>query len=226
MGEAAGTLYLSRVVPKERDAGKWLESEHGVALKSLYLPVGIELTDSFFRAMEELTGKKTPAKWMKIRGRLVDAYIDGHKYCAGKKAIVYGEEDFVCSMVSFLDEIGIAPVIIATGSPSPDFAERIKPLLRNSRTPCRIMDDADFATIVEAAKGLDVDIAIGNSKGQYITRNLDVPLVRCGFPVHDRMGGQRILHLGYRGTLNLFDMICNALMQEKQDAAKSGYTYI
>ena len=226
MGEAAGTLYLSRVVPKERDAGKWLESECGVALRSLYLPVGIEETDNFFRALEDLTGKKTPVKWMKIRGRLVDAYIDGHKYCAGKKAIVYGEEDFVCSMVSFLDEIGIAPVIIATGSPSPDFAERIKPLLRNSRTPCRIMDDADFATIVEAAKGLDVDIAIGNSKGQYITRNLDVPLVRCGFPVHDRMGGQRILHLGYRGTLNLFDMICNALMQEKQDAAKSGYTYI
>jgi len=226
MGEAAGTLYLSRVVPKERDAGKWLESEHGVPLRSLYLPVGIELTDSFFRALEELTGKKTPAKLTKIRGRLVDAYIDGHKYCAGKKAIVYGEEDFVCSMVSFLDEIGIAPVIVATGSPSPDFAGRIKELLRNSKVPCRIMDDADFATIVEAAKGLEVDIAIGNSKGQYITRNLDVPLVRCGFPVHDRMGGQRILHLGYRGTLNLFDMICNALMQEKQDAAKSGYTYI
>jgi len=132
----------------------------------------------------------------------------------------------VCSMVSFLDEIGLAPVIVATGSPSPEFGERIKGLLRNSRVACRIMDDADFATIVEAAKGLDVDIAIGNSKGQYITRNLDVPLVRCGFPVHDRMGGQRILHLGYRGTLNLFDMICNALMQEKQDAAKSGYTYI
>ena len=82
MGEAAGTLYLSRVVPKERDAGKWLESEHGVELRSLYLPVGIEETDNFYRALEELTGKKTPSKWMKIRGRLVDAYIDGHKYCA------------------------------------------------------------------------------------------------------------------------------------------------
>jgi nitrogenase molybdenum-iron protein NifN len=40
------------------------------------------------------------------------------------------------------------------------------------------------------------------------------------------MGGQRILHLGYRGAIALFDRICNALMQEKQEAAKSGYTYI
>jgi nitrogenase molybdenum-iron protein NifN len=50
--------------------------------------------------------------------------------------------------------------------------------------------------------------------------------VRCGFPIHDRIGGQRILHLGYRGAMNLFDLICNALMGEKQDRFSSGYTYI
>jgi nitrogenase molybdenum-iron protein alpha/beta subunit len=49
---------------------------------------------------------------------------------------------------------------------------------------------------------------------------------RCGFPIHDRIGGQRVLHLGYRGTLNLFDLICNALMEETQARHESGYTYI
>jgi len=226
MGEAMATLYLGKAVASERNAGSWLESECGVPLHSLYLPIGIEETDKFFCALERITGKPTPAKWKKVRGRLVDAYIDGHKYCSGKKAIVYGDEDFVCSMVSFLDETGIKPVIIATGAPSPAFAGRIKALLRNSRETCRIMDDADFETILEAARETTVDFVIGNSKGFYLSRNLGVPLVRCGFPVHDRMGGQRILHLGYRGALNLFDQVCNALMQSKQDAAKSGYTYI
>jgi len=226
MGEAMGTLYLGKAVSPERNAGSWLESERDVPLYPLNLPIGIEETDRFFFALERVTGKPTHAKWKKIRGRLVDAYIDGHKYCSGKKAIVYGDEDFVCSMVSFLDETGINPVIAATGAPSTVFAARVKSLLRNSRSPCRIMDDTDYATILEVAREMSVDIVIGNSKGLYLSRNLGVPLVRCGFPVHDRIGGQRILHLGYRGALNLFDQVCNALMQSKQDSARSGYTYI
>lgn len=55
---------------------------------------------------------------------------------------------------------------------------------------------------------------------------IGIPLVRCGFPIHDRMGGQRILHVGYRGALALFDSICNVLMQDTQLAAASGWTYI
>jgi len=51
----------------------------------------------------------------KERGRLVDAYIDGHKYVFGKRAVIYGETDFVAAMASFLDEIGVVPVLSATG---------------------------------------------------------------------------------------------------------------
>ena len=45
-----------------------------------------------------------------------------------------------------------------------------------------------------------------------------MPLVRVGFPIHDRIGGQRILHVGYRGTQQLFDRIVNALIEA--DAGK------
>jgi nitrogenase molybdenum-iron protein NifN len=50
--------------------------------------------------------------------------------------------------------------------------------------------------------------------------------VRCGFPIHDRFGGQRLLHLGYAGTLNLFDIIVNTLLQQKQDDSPVGYGYL
>ena len=39
--------------------------------------------------------------------------------------------------------------------------------------------------------------SIGHSKGYAFARRENIPLVRIGFPIHDRMGGQRILHLGY-----------------------------
>ena len=41
------------------------------------------------------------------------------------------------------------------------------------------------------------------------------PLVRIGFPVHDRVGGARILHVGYRGALQLFDRIANTLIERQ-----------
>ncbi len=226
MGEASATLYLGKAVADDRNAGAYLEKERGVQNYRLELPVGIEASDRFFEALERVTGKKTPARWIRARGRLVDAYIDGHKYVSGKRAIVYGDEDFVAAMVSFLDEMGVVPVIAATGAPSPRFAERIRSLTRNSRKPCVVMPDSDFATVLEAAKDSAADFVIGNSKGYYLARNLKLPMVRVGFPVHDRMGGQRILHLGYRGALSLFDSVCNELMRQKQEAAKSGYTYI
>ena len=50
-----------------------------------------------------------------------------------------------------------------------------------------------------------------------MARHLDIPLVRVGFPIHDRVGGSRILHIGYRGTQQLFDTIINTLLQRRQD---------
>jgi len=53
-----------------------------------------------------------------------------------------------------------------------------------------------------------------------------VPLVRCGFPVHDRLGAQRIRLLGYGGTQQLFDRIVNALLEAKQEHSDIGYSYL
>jgi nitrogenase molybdenum-iron protein NifN len=36
-----------------------------------------------------------------------------------------------------------------------------------------------------------------------------------GYPVHDRVGGQRILSVGYAGTLALLDRFTNTLLEAK-----------
>ncbi len=42
-----------------------------------------------------------------------------HKYVFGKKAVVYGEEDFVIAdKLAFLEEIGIETVLCASGGDS------------------------------------------------------------------------------------------------------------
>jgi nitrogenase molybdenum-iron protein NifN len=44
--------------------------------------------------------------------------------------------------------------------------------------------------------------------------------------VHDRIGGQRILHLGYRGAQQLFDLVVNTLLAKKQQDSPIGYSYM
>jgi nitrogenase molybdenum-iron protein NifN len=224
MGNAAATIYLGR--PLGSDAGRWLLERRGVPLFNAEFPIGIENCDPFFACLAELWGREIPEALTKERGRLVDAYIDGHKYLNGKRALIYGEEDFVRALASFLDETGVVPVIAATGAENPAFKTRLRSVLRNTKEETEIVDGADFACLLERARFLKPDFVMGHSKGLYLARNLGIPLVRCGFPIHDRIGGQRILHLGYRGTLNLFDLVCNALMEETQARHEVGYTYI
>ncbi len=71
-----------------------------------------------------------------------------------------------------------------------------------------------------------IDLMIGNSKGYSLARRLQVPLIRVGFPVHDRIGGARLLHIGYRGAQQLFDRITNALIDEAQKRSPVGYAYM
>ena len=73
---------------------------------------------------------------------------------------------------------------------------------------------------------LKPDLLIGNSKGFTLSRKTGIPLIRVGFPIHDRISGPRSLHLGYRGAQVMFDKIVDKLMEIKQSSNDIGYTYI
>ena len=89
-----------------------------------------------------------------------------------------------------------------------------------------VVGGMDFETINDMTDELKPDLMIGNSKGYYIARRLGIPLVRVGFPVHDRFGAQRHQHLCYAGTQQLLDRITNALIEFKQENSPVGFKYI
>ena len=225
MGSAAASIDIGANVHGELSAGMYLSSEFGVKLYTAGLPLGIDANDDFFSIMSTLSRNPVPEKYLNERGRLADAYIDAHKYLSGKKAVVYGEPDLASGIAGFLSETGIETVLCATGSRgmSAGFSTGLPEF---PGLNCEIADDTDFVTMLELCCELKPDIIIGNSKGYYISKQLGVPLVRAGFPVHDRFGGQRLMHTGYRGTQQMFDRIVNALMEHKQNSSNIGYSYI
>jgi len=231
MGNATASLEFGRILAEEKSAAKLLNTRHNVPYYPVGIPVGINETDIFFSAIEAVTGKQMPEKYAEERGRLIDSYTDGHKYVMEKRAVVYGEEDLVVGIVSFLSEIGILPVLCASGGTSGHLRKKIKEVISSSHIRDReedimILDNSDFTDIETAAKELKPDIFIGSSKGYSVARKLNVPIVRVGFPIHDRVGGSRILHVGYRGAQQLFDRIANTLLERSQDMSDIGYSYM
>ena len=226
MGSAKVTFQFGKSLAGQKTAATHLEEKFGVPTVNLTMPIGIRASDRFFEAIHEWTGVAVPKKYEQERGRLVDAYIDGHKYLFGKRAVIYGEADFVTAMASLLDEIGIVPVLCATGAAPGGFQKEVTSVIENTREAPQIVEDTDFMTMLETARELGAEIVIGNSKGYSLARKLDIPMVRVGFPIHDRIGGQRILHVGYRGAQQLFDRIVNTLIEAGQEASPVGYSYI
>jgi nitrogenase molybdenum-iron protein NifN len=197
-----------------------------VAHRTLGWPLGVLETDRFFAALSELSGRPTPGKHLQERGRLVDSYVDAHKYVFGRRAVIYGEEDLVVGLTSFLTEIGVQPVLCASGGESGRLEQAVKAVMGDAAEEAVVREGMDFTTMGEVARGLAPDFLIGSSKGYSLARDLDVPLIRVGFPIHDRIGGQRILHLGYRGAQQLFDAVTNTLMARAQDRSPVGYSYL
>lgn len=231
-GRATGTLQLGATLAK--GPGVYLEKGFGVPLVAANLPIGVRATDAFLESLAAFARESAadptvsepiiPAWLSAERGRLVDAYVDGHKYVSGKRVAVVGDADLAVAVAGFCAEIGLVPVLVASGALTHQMAAALVALGLAPAT-FEVMEDADYDSIAKRLVELKPDLVLGPSKSYPTTRALGIPLVRIGFPVHDRIGAGRILHFGYRGTQRLFDEVANALLGDQQDSSEMGYAY-
>lgn len=215
MAGAAATIELGITMDGDLSPGKYLEEKYNVPLYRLPLPVGVEATDAFFRALKSITGHSIPESVQQERGRLLDAMIDSHKYNFQGRAAIFGDPDHVYAAAKLCQENGIVPAIVATGSSASRLEEVLSPVLSACREQTLLMAGTDFTEIREQAVKAKVTIAIGHSDGRYLEERAGICLVRFGFPIHDRVGGQRLLSVGYTGTAMLLDRITNSLLEQK-----------
>ncbi|MDR1641542.1 MAG: radical SAM protein, partial [Clostridiales bacterium] len=219
MANASATLEFSEFVPKGDSPGEHLLNRFHVPLIRLPLPTGIRAMDTLVQTLVKLGGIASP-EIAKERGRYLDAMVDSHKHCGRVKAAVYGEPDFVKAMVSLCCESGMVPVVAATGSVCPSLHE-----LKNSMDEAaqnafagetQLKDDADFTKIEEMCLLHGANLMIGNSDGRRISSKLAIDLIRRGFPIHDRVGGQRTRFLGFDGSLSVLDEAANSIMGKEE----------
>lgn len=204
-------------VPLALSPGKYLEEHYGVPCKVLNLPMGLRDTDTFYKVLSEVSCNPIPKELVEMRSRYLDAMIDSHKYNSGGRAVIYGDPDFILGTVRLSAENGIMPVVVATGSVCPELKSLLEKELRDVAAryfieDFQVVDDIDFKTIEALAIKYKANLLIGNSDGRRIEEKYHIPLVRRGFPIHDRVGGQRLRTLGYEGSLTFLDELSNALL--------------
>ncbi len=216
-----GTISLSKHVDS---AAVFLEKRYKVKSISGPFPVGLENTDQFVRSVCELGDLEIPKSMERDRGRLLDAMVDAHSYNYHRKVAIFGDPDFVSGMTRFTAEMGMIPSVLCTGTQSKRFTDEVNIIAKEKGFNPVILAGGDLYDMHQAIKEAHTDILIGNSYGASMAKEENIPLLRVGFPIFDRLGAQRISVLGYKGGIEFVDRITNNLLDFYYDEA--GYEIV
>ena len=214
-GASIGTIALGAMA--SAPAGLAMDSKCKVPCKVLNLPIGLHDTDLFVDTLRRMAGVNVPETIDLERGQLVDAISDWHPYLHGKRVGLVGDPDQLLALSRFLTALDMRPVYLVTGSPAgKKFEESLRDTLSDMGDDLRIAVPGDMYLFHQWIKDRPVDLLMGNTYMKYIARDDDIPFVRCGFPILDRMGHSYFPTVGYRGALRLLEKMLDALLDRKE----------
>ena len=152
------------------------------------------------------------------RGRLVDIITDMQQYFYNKKVALFGDPDHLIPLTEFLVALDMRPVHIVSGTPGKEFEKRIREILGDTVPDANVKNGAtaDMLLLHQWIKNEPVDLLLGNTYGKYIARDEDIPFVRMGFPILDRIGHSYFPITGYTGAMRMLEKILGVLM-DRQD---------
>ncbi len=221
-GSSMATIALGRLA--STPAARALDAKCKVHCEILDLPIGFKATDRFVDTLRKTVGITVPDALSVERGQLLDIVTDMHQYFYGKKVALAGDPDQLISLTEFLVSIDMWPIHIVTGTAGKKFEKRIQELTQDVPHPVNVRAGGDLFLLHQWIKNEPVDLLMGNTYMKYIARDEDIPLVRFGFPILDRVGHSYFPTVGYRGGMRLLEKILDTLL-DRQDRDAPEYTF-
>ena len=150
---------------------------------------------------------------------------DAHPYIHGKRFALFGDPDILIGVVSFLLEMGGTPVHIVCSNSTTSFVKAMENLLVSSPygKEATLYPNKDLWHLRSLLMTEPVDMLIGDSHGKYDAREANIPLVRIGFPITDRVNLHRYPIIGYTGVINLITLIANTFLEEKDSNSSEAF---
>jgi len=194
-----------------------------VPCEILGLPIGLEDTDAYIMALSKFSGKAVPGTIDFERGQVVDVISDYSQYFYGKRVALAGDPDQLIGLTKLLIELDMIPAYLVSGTPGNKFERAIREIVKGTpaENVTKVKCPGDMFLLHQWIKQEPVDLLIGNTYLKYIARDEDIPLLRHGMPILDRVGHQYFPTVGYRGALRLMEKILEALLTRRdRDASE------
>ena len=224
-GDSIATIALGKIASMA--GARELDTKCKVPCHILDLPIGLNATDRFIDTLRSIAGVNVPDSITTERGQLLDIITDMHQYFYGKRVALFGDPDQMVALTEFLVMIGMYPAYIVTGTPGKKFEKRILELTEELPVEVKVRSSADMFLLHQWIKNEPVDLLIGNTYGKYIARDEDIPFIRFGFPIVDRIGHIYFPTVGYKGGIRLLEKILDALLERKdRDSSEEGFELV
>ncbi len=193
-------------------AAKLLDTKCKVPMRLLDLPIGLSATDRFIDALRTTAKVHVPDSIARDRGRLVDMMADMHQYTHGKTVALAGDPDQLVPLAEFFKDLDMRVKHVVTGTTGRLFESRLAEVIGGAEDGDYRSVPGDLFALHQHLKASKVDLLIANSYGKYIARDEDIPFVRFGFPILDRIGHADFSCIGYRGAMRILEKVLSALM--------------
>ena len=197
MGNACHTIAIGEQM---RGAAITLEHRTGVPYTLFDRLTGLECNDRLISLLSTLSGVPVPGRLRRQRGQLVDAMLDGHFFFGNKKVAIAAEPDQLFGYAAWMHEMGCEIVAAVTTAETP-VVEKV---------PAETVVIGDLGDLEDRAA--EAEILVTNSQGRQTAERLAIPHFRIGLPVHDRIGANHLVSVGYRGTRDLIFSVGNMFM--------------
>jgi nitrogenase molybdenum-iron protein beta chain len=213
-GSSMGTVAMGRIASMA--AARALDSKCKVPCQIIDLPIGLHGTDTFVDALRRMAGVNVPDLITYERGQMVDLIADMHQYFYGKRVAIAGDPDQTLAMAKFLVSIDMKPVYMVSGTPAgKKYVKSLEEAVKDVGDEVKIQVPGDMFLLHQWIKNEPVDLLIGNTYMKYIAKDEDIPLVRYGFPILDRVGHSYLPSMGYKGGIRMLEKILDALLDRK-----------
>lgn len=197
------------------DACIKLENSCKVKFDTLELPIGVKATDQFITTLSRAANVQVPESITAERGRLIDMITDMHKYLYNKRVALFGDPDTLVPLCEFLVSMDMKPVYVVSGTPGKRFETSMEKVLAGvPGAKYKNGQRADMYLLHQWIKQEPVDLIIGNTYGKYIARDENIPFLRLGFPILDRVGHSYFPMVGYQGAMHLLTKILDVIMDK------------
>lgn len=187
------------------------------------VPLGLSGTDEWLMKVSKESGKTIPQALEIERGQAIDAMADSNYYLHGKRFAIFGDVSYVEALVDFYMEMGAEPVHIVVTPGKKKWGKNYQ----------KKLDATEFGKEATVHHGKDlwhlrsllfedaVDFLVGSTYGKQLSNELEIPLIRIGFPIFDRHHLHQYPVFGYKGLINLVTWSVNTLLDDLDNKAET-----